>query len=61
MFSKAVDADPEYAPAHFQLSLIYSESGDQEAAAYHLERVFKTSQNPALLARAERLKKTINQ
>ncbi len=61
MFSKAVDADPDYAPAHFQLSLIYSESGDQEVAAYHLERIFETSQNQVLLDRAERLKKTINQ
>ncbi len=61
MFSKAIDAEPDYAPAHFQLSLIYSENGDQEATAYHLERVFETSQNPALLDRAEKLKKTINQ
>jgi tetratricopeptide (TPR) repeat protein len=60
-FSRAVEADPDYAPAHLQLSLIYLDRGDQKASLYHLERVFMTSQNPALLDRAEGLKNVINQ
>ncbi len=59
-FHRAVEIDPTYAPAHFQLAILYAAKGEDDHAVYHVERVFERSDNPALTARAERLNATLS-
>jgi tetratricopeptide (TPR) repeat protein len=54
-FQSAIRLDPSFAPAHFQLGILYSVLNDPDLAVYYLEQVLIYSSNPALIDQAERL------
>ena len=55
IFQRAVEVDPNYAPAYFHLAILYSVRNDRAQTVYYLNRVLETADNLALLDQAERL------
>jgi tetratricopeptide (TPR) repeat protein len=55
LFQQALSVDPLYAPAHFQLGILYSARGSEEEAVYYLQQTVTYSSNPALIDQARRL------
>ncbi len=54
-YQRALEVDPEYAPAHFHLGIYYSTLEDRDSAVYHLQKALEYSTNPALRDQAGRL------
>ncbi len=54
-FSRAIEIDPEFAPAYYHLGILYSARDEAELAVYYLEQVLIYATNPAIRDQAERL------
>ncbi len=55
LYLKALEVDPEFAPAYYHLGILYSARGDADLAAYYLNQAVVYSNNPALTDQAQRL------
>ena len=54
-FQRALAVNPSFAPAHFQLGIIYSNRNDNDLAVYHLQQVLLYADNLSLVDQTERL------
>ncbi|RLD01529.1 MAG: hypothetical protein DRI46_03645 [Chloroflexi bacterium] len=55
LFQQALALDPEYAPAYYQLGILFSARDDSDPAVYYLSQAVAYSENPALTDQAQRL------
>jgi tetratricopeptide (TPR) repeat protein len=55
IFQRAVELDPDYAPAYFHLAILNSARDDRDRTVYYLYKVLDTTNNLALIDRTERL------
>ena len=54
-FQRAIEIDPEYAPAYFHLGILYATREDGERTVYYLQQALNHSNNLALINQVERL------
>ena len=54
-FHRALEKDPEYAPAYFHLGILFSTREDQERTVFYLQQALLHSNNLALIDQVERL------
>jgi len=59
-FSRAVEEDQTFAPAHFQLAILYSVEGEDAGAGYHIEQALAFAENSALRERARTLQASLD-